>query len=295
MSRKVDLTAGSGMSGEVASNQTQKPQQQERTGGVPGGVKKRKWLHPVQAIEDGKVSYSCKLLGSMPVRMDSKEQGSGIVRECVKTLKSEAFQKKERGEIIPEVSFNVSDKALRIQEAKSKNILHLHSLHYISYCTDEKSEGNNIFAYIARESGTKAQTCYVLEVDNLAREMAATLGQAFDLAYKKYLEAKRTTPAREQVKALKNKVVTTDKEKEELLEKIAKLEREKSEKSVEAELLKQQVMNLQDKHINMGIEAAEAPFELSIPRPETRELDDIIKALESQIEDLGVPDEDDVS
>ena len=38
MSRKVDLTSSSGMSGEVASNQ--KPQQQERTGGVPGGVKK---------------------------------------------------------------------------------------------------------------------------------------------------------------------------------------------------------------------------------------------------------------
>ena len=70
--------------------------------------------------------------------MDSKEQGSSIVRECVKTLKvntnlsltteydvciinqSEAFQKRERGEIIPDVSFNVSDKALRIQEAKSK-------------------------------------------------------------------------------------------------------------------------------------------------------------------------------
>ena len=50
-------------------------------------------------------------------------------------------------------------------------------------------------------------------------------------------------------------------------------------------------MNLQDRRINIGIEAAEAPFELSVPRPETRELDDIIKALESQIEDLGVPDE----
>jgi len=36
--------------------------------------------------------------------------------------------------------------------------------------------------------------------------MAATLGQAFDLAYKKYLQAKQTTPAKEQVKALKNKV-----------------------------------------------------------------------------------------
>ena len=35
-------------------------------------------------------------------------------------LQSEAFQKKERGEPIQEVSFNVSDKALRIQEAKSK-------------------------------------------------------------------------------------------------------------------------------------------------------------------------------
>lgn len=38
MSRKVDFISGSGMSGEVASNQ--KPQQQERTGGVAGGVKK---------------------------------------------------------------------------------------------------------------------------------------------------------------------------------------------------------------------------------------------------------------
>ena len=43
MSRKVDLTAGSGISGEVASNQ--KPQQQERTGGVPGGVKKSVLTH----------------------------------------------------------------------------------------------------------------------------------------------------------------------------------------------------------------------------------------------------------
>ena len=103
-------------------------------------------------------------------------------------------------------------------------------------------------------------------------------------------------------------VTTTDKEKEELLEKIAKLEREKSEKSVEAELLKHQVhktllvlfttvfivlqvISLQDRRISDGIMVAEAPFELSVPRPETRELDDIIKALESQIEDLGVPDE----
>ena len=38
MSRKVDLSSSGGTSGEVALNQ--KPQQQERTGGVPGGVKK---------------------------------------------------------------------------------------------------------------------------------------------------------------------------------------------------------------------------------------------------------------
>jgi len=53
-----------------------------------------------------------------------------------------------------------------------------------------------------------------------------------------------------------------------------------------------QVMDLQDRRITDGIRASEVPFELSIPRPETRELDDIIKALESQIEDLGVPDEE---
>lgn len=83
--------------------------------------------------------------------MDSKEQGSSIVRECVKTLKvntnlsltteydvciinqSEAFQKRERGEVIPEVSFNVSDKALRIQEAKSKVPAHTAMHVYINH------------------------------------------------------------------------------------------------------------------------------------------------------------------
>lgn len=44
MSRKMDLSSGtSGTYGEVASNQ--KPQQQERTGGVPGGVKKSTMVH----------------------------------------------------------------------------------------------------------------------------------------------------------------------------------------------------------------------------------------------------------
>ena len=46
MSRKVDFVSGSGMSGEVASNQiNRRPQQQEHTGGVPGGVKKSKLVH----------------------------------------------------------------------------------------------------------------------------------------------------------------------------------------------------------------------------------------------------------
>ena len=48
---------------------------------------------------------------------------------------------------------------------------------------------------------------------------------------------------------------------------------------------------LQTRVIKDGELMSEGPFELNIPRPETRELDDIIKALESQIEDLGVPDE----
>jgi len=50
-------------------------------------------------------------------------QGAAILIEYSynkSNLQSEAFQKKEQGEPIQEVSFNISDKALRIQEAKSK-------------------------------------------------------------------------------------------------------------------------------------------------------------------------------
>jgi len=47
------------------------------------------------------------------------------------------------------------------------------------------------------------------------------------------------------------------------------------------------VIDLQDRRISDGVQVAEAPFDLSIPRPETKELDDIIANLEGQIEQLG--------
>jgi len=50
------------------------------------------------------------------------------------------------------------------------------------------------------------------------------------------------------------------------------------------------VIDLQDRRITEGVQVSEAPFDLNIPRPETKELDDIIANLESQIEQLGAPE-----
>ena len=50
------------------------------------------------------------------------------------------------------------------------------------------------------------------------------------------------------------------------------------------------MIDLQDRRISDGVHVAEAPFDLNIPRPETKELDDIIANLESQIEQLGTPE-----
>lgn len=65
--------------------------------------------------------------------------------------------------------------------------MHQYPLHRISYCADDKGE-KKFFSFIAKEEDAERHTCFVFVSDKLAEEITLTIGQAFDLAYRRFLE-----------------------------------------------------------------------------------------------------------
>lgn len=64
--------------------------------------------------------------------------------------------------------------------------MHQYPLHRISYCADDKGE-KKFFSFIAKEEDAERHTCFVFVSDN-AKDITLTIGQAFDLAYRRFLE-----------------------------------------------------------------------------------------------------------
>jgi hypothetical protein len=99
------------------------------------------------------------------------------------------------------VELTVSVDGVAIQESKSKKILHQYPLHRISYCADDKAE-KRFFSFIAKEADSDKHTCFVFVSDKLAEEITLTIGQAFDLAYKRFLSGKAAESESEKIARL---------------------------------------------------------------------------------------------
>merc|ERR1719483_1324962 len=128
--------------------------------------KNKNWLHTPENLTSGHIAYLVKFLGSTEV---DQPKGIEVVKEGTKT---------------PKVELTVSVDGVAIQEPKSKKIQHQYPLHRISYCADDKAE-KRFFSFIAKEADSDKHTCFVFVSDKLAEEITLTIGQAFDLAYKR--------------------------------------------------------------------------------------------------------------
>ena len=118
-----------------------------------------------------------------------KPKGIDVVKQGIQKLKfSQQLKKSESGSAVktPKVELTVSVDGVVIQEPKTKKLLHKYPLHKISYCADDKAE-KRFFSFIAKEDGND-HTCFVFVSDKLAEEITLTIGQAFELAYKKFLD-----------------------------------------------------------------------------------------------------------
>ncbi|XP_036330657.1 PTB domain-containing adapter protein ced-6 [Rhagoletis pomonella] len=180
---------------------------------------KRNWLHTPDALVNGHVVYLVKFFGNLPVE---QAKGIEVVKDAIRKLQfAQEMKKAETGtqEKCKKVEITISVDGVAVQEPRTQKILHQFPLHNISYCADEKGV-KKFFSFIAKtvkplDGGINGTTtgnsftngvsssngnnstggsnteetheCFVFISNKLASDITLTIGQAFDLAYKKYM------------------------------------------------------------------------------------------------------------
>jgi len=160
--------------------------------------KNKNWLHSPERLTSGHIAYLVKFLGSTEV---DQPKGIDVVKEGIRKLKFSQQIKKAEGTKTPKAELTVSIDGVAIQEPKTKKIQHQYPLHRISYCADDKAE-KRFFSFIAKEADSEKHTCFVFVSDKLAEEITLTIGQAFDLAYKRFLSGKTQESDKEKIARL---------------------------------------------------------------------------------------------
>ena len=159
----------------------------------------------------------------------SQPKGIEVVKESINKLKFIQPIKKSEGSKIPKVELTISVNGVAIQEPKSKKIYCQFPLHRISYCADDKTE-KKFFSFIAKDTDTEKHLCFVFMSEKMSEEIILTIGQAFDLAYAKFIETSgRELEIRKQLIILQKKVCDLEEENKKLKERISKYEPDEKE------------------------------------------------------------------
>ncbi|XP_051752888.1 PTB domain-containing engulfment adapter protein 1 isoform X2 [Ctenopharyngodon idella] len=142
-------------------------------------------MHTPEALVRSHVVYNAKFLGITEVE---QPKGTDMVRVAVRKLKFQRHIKKSEGQKTPKVELQISIYGVKILDPKTKEMQHNCQLHRMSFCADDKTD-KRIFTFICTEPETKKHLCYVFDSEKCAEEITLAIGQAFDLAYKKFLES----------------------------------------------------------------------------------------------------------
>lgn len=171
----------------------------------------KRWIHDDALLVNGCVAYLVKFLGNVEV---DQPKGLDIVKESIKKLEFQEHLKRSEGEKIKRIELTISIDGVAIRESKTKQILHQFPLHRISYCADDKSERKYLSFITKVQENSDRHECFVFVSDKLSEEITLTIGQAFELAYRKFLDAsgrdfdtkKELVQARKKIQELERKV-----------------------------------------------------------------------------------------
>jgi len=182
----------------------------------------KNWIHSPDTLLNGHVVYLVKFLGDIEV---DQPKGIEVVKQTFQKLKfNQQLKKSEAGSgnaKTPKAELTISVSGVTILEPKSKKVLHEYPLHRISYCADDKAE-KRFFSFIAKDADSNKHTCFVFLSDKLAEEITLTIGQAFELAYKKYLESRgKEMESKKQSMIMTKRIEILEEENKELKKRLA--------------------------------------------------------------------------
>ncbi|XP_071475101.1 PTB domain-containing engulfment adapter protein 1 isoform X2 [Marmota flaviventris] len=184
-------------------------------------TRNKTWMHTPEALSKHYIPYNAKFLGSTEVE---QPKGTEVVRDAVRKLKFARHIKKSEGQKIPKVELQISIYGVKILEPKTKEVQHNCQLHRISFCADDKTD-KRIFTFICKDSESNKHLCYVFDSEKCAEEITLTIGQAFDLAYRKFLESGgKDVETRKQIAGLQKRIQDLETENMELKNKVQDLE-----------------------------------------------------------------------
>ncbi|XP_024056924.1 PTB domain-containing engulfment adapter protein 1 isoform X6 [Terrapene carolina triunguis] len=186
-----------------------------------GRKKDKTWMHTPEALSKHYIPYNAKFLGSTEVE---QPKGTEVVRDAVRKLKFARHIKKSEGQKTPKVELQISIYGVKILDPKTKEVQHNCQLHRISFCADDKTD-KRIFTFICKDSESNKHLCYVFDSEKCAEEITLTIGQAFDLAYRKFLESGgKDVETRKQIAGLQKRIQELETENIELKNKVQDLE-----------------------------------------------------------------------
>jgi len=193
----------------------------------------KKWIHNPETLKNGHVAYLVKFLGCTEV---DKPKGIEVVKQGIQKLKFNQQLKKSEGSKTPKAELTISVEGVAIQEPKTKKILHQYPLHKISYCADDKAE-KRFFSFISKDGDGK-HTCFVFVSDKLAEEITLTIGQAFELAYKKYLDTSgKELETQKQLLTLQKRIEILENENSQLKSRLRDVSKIKGEQDIQEYLV----------------------------------------------------------
>ncbi|XP_029981632.1 PTB domain-containing engulfment adapter protein 1-like isoform X4 [Sphaeramia orbicularis] len=171
------------------------------------------WMHTPEALAKHYIPYNAKFLGNTEVEAP---KGTEVVEDAVRKLKFQRHIKKSEGQKVPKVELQISIYGVKILDPKTKDVHHNCQLHRISFCADDKTD-KRIFTFICKDSESNKHLCYVFDSEKCAEEITLTIGQAFDLAYKKFLESGgKDVETRKQIGTLQRRIQELETENSEL-------------------------------------------------------------------------------
>ncbi|XP_070592392.1 SHC-transforming protein 3 [Erythrolamprus reginae] len=177
------------------------------------------WLHSNEKILGPGVMYIVKYLGCIEVLRSMKSldfntrtqitrEAIGLVCEAVPGTKGAFKRRKPPSKALSNIlgksnlqfagmniSLNISTTSLNLMTPDCKQIIANHHMQSISFASGVDVDTTDYVAYIAKDP-VNHRACHILECcDGLAQDIISTIGQAFELRFKQYLQCPSKIPA----------------------------------------------------------------------------------------------------